>query len=444
MSPAIPDLLDAIRSAPRRYRMPALPPDAGSAEAAGPETALAFTIAQLRRAHETSEGVPCDLQRLFVRSLSALVVQALRTIGGDPAFQALVMAGQEPSVAQYLALAAQEGADRRRLRAAIDAFAHPGKLRIEADTVPEALAQLHASAHAGDWSAAGVAAQALAGTRWQAHAAPVLADPALHRLQRIGSLRSDAMVQRYLALCAARGPVADTRESAAYGRAAARAGAASEEATVRAFGQLAASLDHAGLGRHRVVRGLRLRSGLPPAAPGAKDEWDVTLLRTRVGTDALELVLLAEVKASPASAVSDWPRLRRGLHGLAQVPPGTTPVFSAADGDVRIEGDSLRALMPPGDGLPAQVIYCCTGQETRVPLLSAPARAKLLQHPCTVAHARALAQGDPAAADLLAPLWEALPRSPQLRSVTEQDEIARAARDAMLHPDDLQDIAHAR
>ena len=50
----------------------------------------------------------------------------------------------------------------------------------------------------------------------------------------------------------------------------------------------------------------------------------------------------------------------------------------------------------------------------------------------------------PEGADLLAPLWEALPRSPQLRSVLEQDEIARAARDAMLHPDDLQVIARAR
>ena len=43
-------LAAALRRAPRRYRLPALPPDAASAEAAGPETALAsYETARLAR-----------------------------------------------------------------------------------------------------------------------------------------------------------------------------------------------------------------------------------------------------------------------------------------------------------------------------------------------------------------------------------------------------------
>jgi hypothetical protein len=170
---------------------------------------------------------------------------------------------------------------------------------------------------------------------------------------------------------------------------------------------------------------------------GAKDEWDVVLFRTAEDTDALELVLLAEVKASPAAVVSDWPRLRRGLHRLAQVPPGVHPVFSYTEGDVRVDGDSLRALAPPDRGLPPQVIYCCTRHEARVALLSTSARAMLLQQPCCLAYARVLGRGDPTDPGVLAPVWEALPRSPQLRPVLEQYETARSAREATLHPDDL-------
>jgi hypothetical protein len=379
-----------------------------------------------------------------VSSLSALIAQALEPTHGDPAFQALLLAQQEPAVAEYLALAAQEAADRRRVRGAIDAFAHPGKLRRQPDGVPGPLLQLRACAQAGDWPGVRAAAHALAGTGWQPRSEPLLAESGLARLEHASLLRAKPAIKRYLGLSAARGPLAQSADAAEHGRAAARAGDAAEEETVRVFRQLAAWLDATGPARHRVARSLRPSSGLPRAAHGAKDEWDVALLRTVEGTDVLALVLLAEVKASPGAAVSDWPRMRRGLHGLAQLSAGAQPVFACLDGEVRVHGDSLRALAPSGRGLPPQVIYCCTGHEARVPLLSTPARAMLLQQPSSIAYAGALDRGATADAGVLAPLWEALPTSPRLRPILEQYETARSAREVMLHPEDLRASAAAR
>ncbi|HEY1229618.1 MAG TPA: 3-deoxy-D-arabino-heptulosonate 7-phosphate synthase, partial [Ramlibacter sp.] len=102
-------------------------------------------------------------------------------------------------------------------------------------------------------------------------------------------------------------------------------------------------------------------------------------------------------------------------------------------------GESLRAFAPPQRGLPERVIYCCTAEEARVPLLSAPARAMLLQQPASLAYAGALVRGEPADPRELAPLWEAL-HNPSLRPVLEQYETARSAREVMLHPDDLRPL----
>lgn len=415
-------LLEAIRRAPRRYRMPALPRDAAAAEAEGPEVAIAFAIETLRRGQDDAA-----LAKLFVRALAALISRALDSGTGDPSFQAMVLANQERVVAEHLELASQEGADQRRVRALIDAFAHPGKWRGRA--MPGELARLHASSQSGDWPGVRAAAKTLEATAWSSQGDALLAESALSRLERATSVRNEPAVQRYRALVAARGPLAESEEAAGRGRAAARAGAAVEEQTVRAFRQLAHG--------HRVARGLRPLSGLPRAAHGAKDEWDVALLRAVEGSGAFDLVLLAEAKASPSSAVSDWPRLRRGLERLAQVPHGIDPVFSGDEGEVRVRGESLRAFAPPERGLPERVIYCCTAEEARVPLLSAPARALLLQQPASPAYAGAVGRGGAGDAGVLAPVWEALLRSPQLRPVLEQYETARSAREVMLHPDDL-------
>ena len=415
-------LLEAIRLAPRRYRMPALPVDAASAEAEGSDVAVAFAIESLRRGQQE-----LGLVRLFVQSLAALIARALDSGTGDPSFRAMVLANQERVVAEHLELAAHEAGDQRRVRAAVDAFAHPGKWRGR--TLPDGLVRLYASSQSGDWPAVRAAPQALAATKSASRGAALLADSALPRLERAAPVRNHPAVQRYLMLTIARGPLADSEQAAQQGRDAARAGATVEEQAMRAFQSCASG--------HRVARGLRPRSGLPRAPHGAKDEWDVAVLRAVEGGEAFDLVLLAEAKASPSSAVTDWARLRRGLERLAQVPPGVDPVFSGDGGEVRVRGESLRAFAPPERGLPERVIYCCTAEEVRAPMLSAPARAMLLQQPASLAYAGALVRGGPGDARVLAPLWDALLESPALRPVLEQYETARSAREVMLHPDDL-------
>jgi hypothetical protein len=436
---ATPDslLLDVIRATPRRYRMPALPPDAAAAEAAGAEAALAFVLEQVRCAKRSAAPLQPQLQPLFTRSLARLVARALDSATGDPSFQSAVLAGQETEVAEHLALAATASADQRRVRAAIDAIAHPGKWQQEPAGLPAPLRRLHDAARAGDWTAVRGAALTLAATQWQQHGELLTRDPALARLERAAMLDQQPAVRRYLSLAARSGPPAGTEEATARGRAAARAGTASEEATVRVFLQLAAWLEAAGLPRHRVLRSLRPRSGLPRAPQRVKDEWDVALCRMTRHTDRLDLVLLAEAKASPASVVTDWPRLRRGLQRLADVASDADPVFSCTEGEVRITGASLRALAPPDGGLPPHVIYTCTGEPAAAALLSASARALLLQQPACLAYARVLEQAGSADADLLAPVWEAITGGAKLDAVALQYETARSAREAMLHPDDL-------
>ncbi|HEY0826017.1 MAG TPA: hypothetical protein VGD76_19680, partial [Ramlibacter sp.] len=109
------------------------------------------------------------------------------------------------------------------------------------------------------------------------------------------------------------------------------------------------------------------------------------------------------------------------------------------DGPVRIAGDSLRALRPPGRALPPHVIYCCSAPPERQPqVLAASAKAVLLAEPASIAFAQQLAGGRSPAAAQLQPVWEALRTAPRLRSALHQYDTACAVREAMLHPDDLQ------
>lgn len=114
-----PLLLAALRAAPRRYRMPALPPTAAHARAAGPEAALAYAMEQARCGRAASED-----GGLFSWGLAQLIRQAL---AGDPAFRALVLRASDPHVAEYARLGDSAAADRRAVRSAVDAIAHPGK-----------------------------------------------------------------------------------------------------------------------------------------------------------------------------------------------------------------------------------------------------------------------------------------------------------------------------
>lgn len=439
-------LLAALGAAPRRYRLPPLPDGIHAALASSPDTALAFAIEGARQARHHRSPPPPGLQDLFTRSLAALIRGALAAEGGDPAFQALVLRNRDPEVEEYVRLARQAPGDRRTVRAATDAFAHPGKLRaMAAGPLRDALSRVHELAAQGAWVelARGIRQwPAQPGVHEQVLAASgaLLANPALGRLQRLDSLLQREAVQRYLAMCGQRGPAAGSDAAAAQGRASARAGEAGEQATVQAFRAIARMLQASDIegGALHVVRGLRTPRGFPGQADKAKEEWDAAIVRGDGAGSAADILLLAEVKASPAAATPDFSRLHRGLQRLAHASADRAYAFASADGEVHVSGESLRRLQPRGRALPGHVIYCCSAPvEAQPQVLSAASKAVLLGEPESLEFANQCERGASPHEALLAPVWEALTAAPHLRSALHQDETSRAVRDAMLHPGDL-------
>lgn len=453
MPPSHSVLLAALTAAPRRFRLPPLPASAAQAQAEGVDVALAYAIEQVRLAQQGGQAGHGNLQQLFVDQLAALIRQALDPATGDAAFRALVLHTHDAQVREHVRLAAQLVADRRYLRSAVNAVAHPAKLReLPPTPLHDALAPLHGLLMADAWAALREQLQALR-EHPAAQADPaiagwlqsLLAHPALQRLEQGNALAQAEAVQHYLALCELRGPSAGSREAASQGRAAARTGNAAEQATVQAFAQIAQLLDAGGPARHGVARGLRTPRGFPGEQDNGKDEWDAALLHRAAADAPADILLLAEVKASPAAAAPDLPRLRRGLLRLAQADAATHYVFATADAPMPLSGQTLAALAPQGQALPAHVIYCSAAEpETRPAMLGSPSRALLLAEPASLAFAHALTQGQPVQATALAPVWGALPSAPQLRPVLHQHETAQAVREAMLHPQDLLDAVRAQ
>ncbi len=433
----------ALRDAPRRYRMPPLPADAAAAEAAGAETALAFALEGVRTATAAGHAPPEALRAVFTNALHTLIRKAMAPEGGDPAFQAQVLRLRAPAVDTYARLAAQARQDARALRTAVNALAHPARLaQRPPGALRERLAQLHAHAVAHAWAELRQAAEALAAERLDEPLlcdtlARLLARPALARMAQRAALQGDVDVRRYRALVAQRGPLAASAAAAAQGRASARAGAAAEAQTLAAFAGIAEHLNTLAPAdaRFHAVHGLRNPLALP-AADKAKGEWDVVLLRDAAGSDAADLVLVAEVKASPAAAAPDLPRLLRGLATLAAADGSREYRFRSTRGELLLRGASLRRLQPKGRHLPPHAIYCSAADEPVAPMLSAAARAVLMAEPASLALGAAIAVGDPAAPDSLEPVWQAL-HAPRLRTAVHQYDTARAVREVMLHPQDL-------
>ncbi|WP_240635887.1 hypothetical protein [Caldimonas tepidiphila] len=429
--------------------MPPLPVDIGAAGSRDAETALAFAIEAARVARQQAAPAGAEVRQLFIAALAQLIGAALRPSGGDPAFQALVLRAQEAEVDEHVRLAAQAAADLRAVRLAIDAIAHPGKLhRMAPGAMREALSRLHALAAAGSWSGLKRALgqltaqqESLEDACLRAALEALRASPGLERLERGQALLAREAVQRYRALCARRGPLAGSEAAAARGRAAARLGADAETCTVQAFQAMAELLGRRQSVpvRYRVVQGLRTPGGFPGATDKAKEEWDAAIVRQPQAGGAAEIVLLAEVKASPAAAASDFPRLVRGLHRLAQAHADAEYAFASPEGVVHLSGASLRRLQPrAGDSLPPAVGYCCTAPpEPQVPLLSPAGKAMLLAEPASVAFARESLRSGPQDPEALAPVWEALSTASRMHPVLHQYETARSVREAMLHPQDL-------
>ncbi|WP_232061959.1 hypothetical protein [Variovorax sp. PBS-H4] len=400
----------------------------------------------MRATQECGSAAPASMNDFFAHALAGLIRRALAPEGGDPAFQALVLQAQSAEVRAHVRLAAQLASDRRAVRAATDAIGHPGKLRgMPAGAMRDALARLHRLAADGAWAELATATQQplapdmTAGEQMRLLLEGLRSSPALQRLAHGGALLRNEAVQRYLQLSERRGPLAGSDAAAASGRASARLGEAAEHITVQAFGAIADLLNrHREQGAaYRVVRSLRPPRGFPGQRNKAKDEWDAVIVRS--GQDgAEEIALLAEIKASPAAATSDFSRLLRGLRRLADADPGRTYAFASEAGETHVSGMSLCALRPAGHWLPPHVIYCCCAPAgSHAPFLSAATRAVLLGEPASVAFACRLAGGEaPADSDLL-PVWSALAKEPRLRSALYQYETAKRVREAMVHPLDL-------
>jgi len=442
-------LLAALRAAPRRYRMPPLPADADTAAASGAGEALAFAIeaARIEKEEERHLPPPASVQALFTRALAQLIREALAPERGDPAFQALVMQAQDATVHEHVGLSRRRAADLRAVKAATNAIAHPGKLRcMPPGDLRDALTCLHDLAATGSWEEFARTIKTLLGQKileqedLQSALQAILSNPALERLARGSSLLRLAAVQRYQSFCERQGPMAGSHAAIAKGHASARQGESAEQAGVQAFCKIADALNRReeGGARYRVVRSLRTPSGFPGEASKAKEEWDAAIVRSDASS-AADIVLLAEIKTSPAAATADFPRLLRGLRRLAQAGIEETYAFASADGDTRIEGASLRRLQPDGDSLPPHVIYCCpAAPESQPPVLSAASKAMLLAEPASLAFAhQLLARGETPSPTSLVPVWDALTTAPRLRAALYQYETARTARAAMLHPDDL-------
>ncbi|HEY1225865.1 MAG TPA: hypothetical protein VGF26_00960 [Ramlibacter sp.] len=395
--------------------MPALPTTVEAARAAGTDVALAFAVESART------GAVPGARELFLDALATLAVQALDPRSGDPGFQALVVRAREPSVHEYVALQALAERDARAVRRLVDAVAHPGRLAASGDEDAR-LADLHRLAHEGRWGALRDRAQGVI---------DALPDHAsLQRLARSEALQDTAAVASYLDLVRAQGPLAGSEAASERGRDAAQTGASAEAEVAAALQEMANALDGRGFPALRVARGLRTPRGFPGEPGKAKEEWDVALLASE--GHAARIVLLGEVKASPAAAPADVPRLHRGLQRLAQAQAGVAYTFPSTDGPVVIAGESLQGLAPMGGSLPPQVLYFSTAPADQVPpALSVASKAMLLAEPGTLAFARA--RHPP----LLEPVWDALRIERRLRTTLNQHDNARLACEAMLHPDDL-------
>jgi hypothetical protein len=440
-------LRDLLRAVPRRYRAPALPESLEAAIAAGSEATLAFAIESARIAEERGVPAPAALGDAFTAALAALIRRAMTPDGGDPVFQAQVLQSRDAQVRDWVQIEGVAAADARTVRAAVDAFAHPGKLRdMPEGARRDGLSSLHALAAGGEWGALAAGAESLLATlgedeaRLKSGLHDLAVHPALLRRIRAEAMHALEPVRRYRALRARRVPPAGSEIALDQGRAAAREGARAEHAAAEALRHVTAflnDLEGGARGPYRVLRTLLTPRELSGGGDRSKEEWDVAIVRSADGGPG-DVVLLAEVKAAPAAVTSDMPRLLRGLARLAQADAGATFTFASVDGAVRLRGSSLRALDPPGRSLPEPVIYLCSAPtESRATLLGAAAKAVLLSEPASLAFACALADGAAPPHAGLRPVWDALPHETRLRATLNQYDTARRAREAMLYTGDL-------
>jgi len=447
-----PLLADTLHRVVRRYRLPATPDTQAGAESlqpADPATTLAITIEQTRTSIACGTAPSPGQQHRFTHALADLIHEALLPIGGDAAFQAILLRHQAPQVQEYASLSAQIDQDRRSIHAIVNAIAHPAKLeRRQADAQRDQLARLHALKDAADWSALADTARQLVDsgaldTRAAQGLARLLASAELDRLQRLAALGSDIEVQQYQALLDRQAPRSGTDAAIAQGSAAQLRGACVETKAAQVLDALAEVLNKTAPAQppYRVVTSMRVPAAMPGSTDRAKSEWDAVLLRQAApidGKPCWDVCLLVEVKASIDAATTDFARLLRGLQLLASADRDTVYTFATHQGEVSLHGASLADLPTEVSELPGTVLYCSDAPaDTRPRLLSAASRMQLLASDTSLEYAGKVASGQTPDLRDLEPVWHALLASPRWRAVLDQYQGLYKVRSLMVHLDDL-------
>lgn len=447
LPPPLPPLLaDALRRMARRYRAPELPASQTEAQAGSASTAMAFAIEHAREALAAGGSPGIEVHDLFLEALATLIVEAMRPTG-DPAFQAMVLRHRSAVVREHASLSAHAERDRRQIRAAVSALAHPAKTqRRAAGAAREALEQLRSAADMGDWLTLRQVVTHLVGLPEVQNEPPLhqglerLRDEAaLPRLLRLEALSSDPLVVRYRGLWSRQGPSAGSEQAVERGAGAQRRGDAVEAQAAAALQTLVQRLNEdGGTDAYRVARSLRVPPSFPGDALRAKSEWDVALLRRADADEVWDVCLLVEAKASADAATTDLPRLLRGLRLLAQADIEAVYAFTSSEGEVRLRGSSLATLPTEEADLGRAVLYCCDGPVDRTPrLLNAASRMQLLSAEASLAFASRLEGGEAPTVEALEPVWRLLCEAPTFSAVLRQYPTLRVVREVMVHPEDF-------
>ncbi|PCE33164.1 3-deoxy-D-arabino-heptulosonate 7-phosphate synthase [Burkholderia ubonensis] len=452
MSPTpLPALLDEVlRTVDRRYRLPPLVRASSLSDAASPSTTLAIVIEEAREALVGGQSPGEELRCRFIDALSHMIRDAMDPQSGDPAFQAVVLRHNAASVREYASLSARAEQDRRTLRSAVNAIAHPAKRERHAQAWRrDALAQLHEAASSASWDKLHATLQRLlvlpemaTDAAFECDIAKLTGSPALERLRNLDALASDERVCQYQALWGRNGPHSGSSLAAAQGAVSHQRGAAVEASAAQALEALAGRLNAADEQRmYRVVTSMRVPASIPGRHDRAKTEWDAVLLERARGDEpapAWHVRFLVEAKASTEAATTDLPRLLRGVSLLAQGDRNTIYSFETRQGAVRLHGASLCALATDDATLQRQVLYCCDAPADATPrLLGAASRMQLLSAQASLDYASAGVQRADADPHGLGAIWHALLEQPQWRAVLHQYPTLRQVRELMVRTDDL-------
>lgn len=433
---------------------------------------LAITIEQLRQVIAAGKKPGPRLQQAFTLALARMIREAMGAgipvaspqpdemtrpaVSGDPVFQAMVLKYRSAPVSKYVRLTETVKRDRRQVIKAVNDVAHPGRQqRMPPGWQRDAMVRLH---HAIPVATVQPDAQPVAPSSWshvadtvhsvlampQISTEPMLRhhlielsdSPALQRLKQYEALASHTQVREYLALCDRQGPRSGSNTAALQGSESRQRGAQVEAKAAKAYRTLIDRMNtqirtvgaaHDGF---RVITSVHVPAIIAGRARHGKTEWDVVVLRQAgAEPDSWDVHLLVEVKASADAAVTDFPRLLRGLDLLALADPDKVYVFDAAEGRIRIRGASLAKLSTDDAVLKEKVRYWCDTPAILADHELTPAnRQRLLSAPASLEFASRLMQDRNAEPSVLEAVWQELLSSSRLQPVLDHYPMVQTVR----------------